>query len=380
MTLTSKLPDVGLTIFSVMSQLAAEHRAINLSQGFPDFDVSPVLIDRVVHYMRQGCNQYAPMTGVPALREAIAAKTAALYDAVYDPESEVTVTSGATEALYAAITAVVRPGDEVIIVEPAYDAYEPAVRLNGGRAVFVPMTFPGYRLDWDRLRKAVSAHTRLLILNSPHNPTGSVLTQEDIAQLKTLVAGSDLLILSDEVYEHILFDGRRHASMAGDPELRQRSFVVSSFGKTYHATGWKIGYCLAPAAMSTELRKVHQYLTFASNTPIQMALADYLGSRADHLELSAFYQKKRDLFLSLIGPSRFRPLGCEGTYFQMVDYHAISDEPDTVFARRMTMEHGVAAIPPSVFYHQLDDHRVLRFCFAKNDATLKEAAEKLCRI
>lgn len=380
MTLPSKLPDVGLTIFSAMSQLAAEHHAINLSQGFPDFDVSPALIDRVVHYMRQGCNQYAPMTGVPALREAIVAKTAALYDAVYDPESEVTVTSGATEALYAAITAVVRPGDEVIIVEPAYDAYEPAVRLNGGRAVYVPMTFPGYRMDWDRVRKAVSDHTRLLILNSPHNPTGSVMTLEDVVQLKALVAGSDLLILSDEVYEHILFDGRRHASMAGDPELRRRSFVVSSFGKTYHATGWKIGYCLAPAAMSAELRKVHQYLTFAANTPIQMALADYLGRHTDHLELSAFYQKKRDLFLSLIRPSRFRPLACEGTYFQMLDYTAITDEPDMAFARRMTVEHGVAAIPPSVFYHQLDDHRVLRFCFAKNDATLKEAAEKLCHI
>lgn len=380
MTLSSKLPDVGLTIFSVMSQLAAEHHAINLSQGFPDFDVSPALIDRVVHYMRQGCNQYAPMTGVPALREAIVAKTAALYDAVYDPENEVTVTSGATEALYAAITAVVRPGDEVIIVEPAYDAYEPAVRLNGGRAVFVPMTFPDYRMDWDRVGEALSAQTRLLILNSPHNPTGSVLTPEDIVQLKALVTDSDLLILSDEVYEHILFDGHRHASMAGDPELRQRSFVVSSFGKTYHATGWKIGYCLAPAAMSAELRKVHQYLTFASNTPIQMALADYLGSRTDHLELAAFYQKKRDLFLSLIRSSRFRPLACEGTYFQMLDYTAITDEPDTAFARRMTVDHGVAAIPPSVFYHQLDDHRVLRFCFAKNDATLKEAAEKLCRI
>jgi methionine transaminase len=380
MTLSSKLPDVGLTIFSVMSQLAAEHRAINLSQGYPDFDVSPTLIDRVVHYMRQGCNQYAPMTGVPALREAIAAKVAALYDAVYDPETEVTVTSGATEALYAAITAVVRPGDDVVIVEPAYDAYEPAVRLNGGRAVFVPMTFPGYRMDWERVRQAVSDRTRLLILNSPHNPTGSVLTAEDIATLKTVIAGSDLLILSDEVYEHIVFDGRRHVSLARDPELRRRSFVVSSFGKTYHATGWKIGYCLAPAPLSAELRKVHQYLTFASNTPIQMALADYLSSHTDHLDLSDFYQTKRDLFVSLLGTSRFRPLPCEGTYFQMVDYAAISDEPDTVFARRLTMEHGVAAIPPSVFYHQRNDHRVLRFCFAKNDATLKEAAEKLCRI
>lgn len=379
-SLTSKLPDVGLTIFSAMSQLAGEHDAVNLSQGFPDFEVSPALIDRVILYMRQGCNQYAPMTGAASLRKAIAAKTAELYGAVYDPESEVTVTSGATEAVFAAITAVVRPGDEVIIVEPAYDAYEPAVRLSGGRPVFVSMTFPGYRLDWDRVRESVSDRTRLLIFNSPHNPTGSVLTAEDIAQLRQLVTGTDLLILSDEVYEHILFDGRRHESLARDSELRRRSFVVSSFGKTYHATGWKIGYCLAPASLSSELRKVHQYLTFASNTPIQMALADYMKDTTDHLELSDFYQKKRDLFLTLIRPSRLRALTCEGTYFQMVDYAAITDEPDTDFARRMTIEHGVAAIPPSVFYHGGDDHRVLRFCFAKNDATLKEAADKLCRI
>ena len=379
-TLTSKLPDVGLTIFSAMSQLAAEHGAVNLSQGFPDFEVSPALIDRVVHYMRKGYNQYAPMTGAAALREAIAAKTADLYDARYDPESEITVTSGATEAVFAAITAVVRPGDEAIIIEPAYDAYEPAVRLSGGRPVFVPMTFPGYRLDWEAVRAALGARTRLLILNFPHNPTGMVLTADDIAQLKDLTAGTDLLILSDEVYEHILFDGHRHESMARYPELRRRSFVVSSFGKTYHATGWKIGYCLAPAHLSSELRKIHQYLTFASNTPIQMALADYLRDTTDHLELSDFYQKKRDRFLALLRPSRLRPLACEGTYFQMVDYGTVSDEPDTAFARRLTIEYGVAAIPPSVFYHQRDDHRVLRFCFAKNDMTLKEAAEKLCRI
>jgi methionine aminotransferase len=320
------------------------------------------------------------MAGAVSLREAIAAKTTAMYDAAYDPETEITVTSGATEALFAAITAVVRPGDEVVVVEPAYDAYEPAVRLNGGRALFVPMTFPGYRMDWDRVRQALSPRTRLLILNSPHNPTGSVLTTDDMAALKALAAGSDFLILSDEVYEHIVFDGQAHRSLASDPDLRQRSFVVSSFGKTYHATGWKIGYCLAPANLSAELRKVHQYLTFASNTPIQMALADYLGNTSDHLELSAFYQSKRDLFQTLIGPSRFRSLPCEGTYFQIVDYSAITDEPDTAFARRLTTEHGVAAIPPSVFYHGADDHHVLRFCFAKNDATLREAAEKLCAI
>ena len=380
MSAPSKLPDVGVTIFTVMSQLAAEHGAINLSQGFPDFDVNPALIDRVVHYMRQGCNQYAPMTGVPSLREAIAAKTADLYDATYDPESEITVTSGATEALYAAITAVVRPGDEVIIIEPSYDAYEPAVRLNGGRAVFVPMTFPDYRMDWERVREALSPRTRLLILNSPHNPTGSVLTAEDIAALKAIAGLGDFLILSDEVYEHIVFDGQNHASMVRDPDLRGRSFVVSSFGKTYHATGWKIGYCLAPAALTTELRKIHQYLTFAANTPVQMALADHLRQNDDHLTLAAFYQRKRDRFQKLLAPTRFKPLDCRGTYFQMADYAAISDEADTTFARRLTTEYGVAAIPPSVFYHDRRDDHVLRFCFAKHDQTLEEAVAKLCRI
>ncbi len=380
MTVTSKLPDVGITIFTVMSQLAAEHGAINLSQGFPDFDVNPVLIDRVVHYMRQGCNQYAPMTGVPALRKAIAANTADRYDAVYDPESEITVTSGATEALFAAITAVVRPGDEVIIIEPCYDAYAPAVRLNGGRAVFVPLTFPGYGMDWERVRGAVSPRTRLLILNSPHNPTGSVLAADDLAALRAIASQGDFLILSDEVYDHIVFDGRGHASLARDPDLRRRSFVVSSFGKTYHATGWKIGYCLAPATLTTELRKVHQYLTFASNTPVQMALADHLRQSDDHLTLAAFYQRKRDRFQALLARTRFKPLACRGTYFQMADYTAISDEADTDFAHRLTTEYGVAAIPPSVFYHNRRDDRVLRFCFAKHDQTLEEAVEKLCRI
>ena len=380
MTIESKLPDVGLTIFSVMSQLAAEHGAVNLSQGFPDFDVSPDLIDRVVHYMRRGCNQYAPMPGVAALRKAIAAKVAALYDADYSPESDITVTSGATEAIFAAIAAVVHPGDEVVVVEPAYDAYEAAVRLNGGRPVFVPLTFPGYRMDWARVRRAMSDRTRLLILNTPHNPSGSVFTAQDIAQLEELVGKHDLLILSDEVYEHIVFDGRRHESLARHPTLRRRSFVVSSFGKTCHATGWKIGYCLAPEGLTTELRKVHQYLTFASTTPIQMALADYMQASADHLQLAAFYQQKRDFFLRCLGATRFRPLPCEATYFLMVDYAAVSEEPDTVFARRLITEAGVAAIPPSVFYHGGDDHRVLRFCFAKNERTLKTAAERLCRL
>jgi methionine aminotransferase len=380
MALTSKLPDVGLTIFSAMSQLAAEHGAINLSQGFPDFDVSPGLIDRVTHHMRAGHNQYAPMQGVLALREAIGAKVADLYGAHYDPASEITVTSGATEAIFAAIAASVHAGQEALILEPAYDAYAPAVRLAGGRAVFVALRHPDYRIDWDRVQAALNPRTRLLIVNSPHNPTGMVLHAADIAALQTIAADHDLLILSDEVYEHIVFDGAQHESLARYPDLRARSFVVSSFGKTYHATGWKVGYCLAPQALSAELRKVHQFLTFATNTPVQMALADFMTTSRDHLALAAFYQSKRDLFRRLLTGSRFESLPCGGTYFLMVDYSAVSDLPDMEFARQLTREFGVAAIPPSAFYHRRDDHRVLRFCFAKNDQTLEEAAARLCRI
>ena len=380
MTLSSKLPDVGVTIFTVMSQLAQEAGAINLSQGFPDFDVCPELIDRVTHYMRAGFNQYAPMQGVPALCAAIAAKVEALYGASYDAQTEITITSGATEALYAAVTAVVRPGDEVIIIEPAYDAYEPAVRLNGGRPVYVPLSFPDYRIDWDAVGRRITPHTRVLILNAPHNPTGMVLEAEDVAALEALAEGHDLLIISDEVYEHIVFDGRPHCSMASFPELKARSFVVSSFGKTYHATGWKVGYGMAPAALTAEFRKIHQYLTFATSTPVQMALADHLGGSDDHLTLADFYQRKRDRFQQLLAGSRFKPLACHGTYFQMVDYSALTTEADTVFARRLTTEVGVAAIPPSVFFHDHRDDHVLRFCFAKHDRTLEEAAAKLCRI
>ena len=380
MTVPSKLPDVGVTIFTVMSKLAQEAGAINLSQGFPDFDVRPELIDRVTHYMQAGFNQYAPMPGIPALRTAVAAKVEALYGARYDTEAEITITSGATEALYAAITAVVRPGDEAIIIEPAYDAYEPAVRLNGGRAVYVPLSFPDYRIDWDAVGRCITDRTRVLILNAPHNPTGMALETSDIAALEALATRHDLLIISDEVYEHIVFDGRPHLSMASFPELKGRSFVVSSFGKTYHATGWKVGYCLAPAAFTIEFRKIHQYLTFATNTPVQMALADHMRTSEDHLTLADFYQRKRDLFQQLLAGSRLRPLACQGTYFQMVDYSALTTEADTVFARRLTTEVGVAAIPPSVFSHDQRDDHVLRFCFAKHDQTLEKAAAKLCRI
>ncbi len=380
MKIPSKLPQVGVTIFTTMSALANAHNAINLSQGFPDFDVNPDLLALVEKYMRAGHNQYAPMQGVPILRERIAEKVQELYSAGYDPVSEITVTSGATEALYAAITAVVQKGDEVIVLEPAFDSYVPAIELNGGIPVYVKFRFPHYRIDWDEVKTAMSPKTRLIILNSPHNPTGAVFSESDVAELKEIVENTNVLILSDEVYEHIIFDGRIHESISRHPELAERSFVVSSFGKTYHTTGWKIGYCLAPAALSMEFQKVHQFLTFASNTPIQLAYAEFMENKSAYLNLSAFYQEKRDLFLERIKPSRFKPISCHGTYFQMLDYSAISEEPDMNFSKRLTVEHGVASIPPSVFYKNQDDHKVLRFCFAKKDETLERAAEKLCKI
>lgn len=380
MNIESKLPSVGVTIFSVMSALANKHGAINLSQGFPDFDPDPELYDLVNQFMRAGYNQYALMQGVMPLREKIAEKTLQLYGAEYDPATQITVTSGATEALFAAISAVVKTGDEVIVIEPAFDSYVPAILLNGGVPVYVKMTFPDYRIDWDRVRDAITSKTRLILLNSPHNPTGAVLTTSDITALKTVVDNTDIIILSDEVYEHIIFDGIAHESMARYPELAQRSFVISSFGKTFHTTGWKIGYCMAPEPLSVEFQRVHQYLTFASNTPIQHAYAKFLENKDAYMNLSNFYQHKRDRFLSLIKSSRLKPIPCKGTYFQMLDYSGITDEPDVEFSRRMTIEYGVAAIPPSVFYHDLEDQRVLRFCFAKKDETLEKAAEKLCKI
>jgi methionine aminotransferase len=363
-----------------MTKLANECGAINLSQGFPDFDVDPALIGLVHRHMREGRNQYAPMQGVPALRERIAVKTREMYGASYDPDSEITVTSGGTEALFAAITAVVSRDDQAVLFEPAYDSYAPAVELSGGMPVFCPMRFPGYSIDWDRVKDSITPKTRLIILNSPHNPSGAVFSEKDIAALTEIVADTRIFIVSDEVYEHIIFDGLRHESMARYPELARRSFVISSFGKTYHATGWKVGYCLAPADLSAEFRKVHQYLTFATNTPVQMALADFLEQKEKYRSLPSFYQEKRDRFLSLVKNSRFRCLPSRGTYFQMLDYSAITDEPDTEFARRMTREHGVAAIPPSVFDHDGADNKVLRFCFAKREETLVAAAERLCMI
>ncbi len=377
----SKLPDVGTTIFTVMSRLAAEHGAINLSQGFPDFPAPAGLLDRVSHHLKAGHNQYAPMAGIPALREQIARKTLALYGRTVDPETEVTVTSGATEALFCAIEALVQAGDEVICLDPAYDSYDPAIRLAGGRAVHVPLRQPEFSIDWARVRAALTPRTRLLILNSPHNPSGAVLTAADIAELTELVRGTRLLLLSDEVYEHIIFDGRRHESLLRHPELAERSLVVSSFGKTYHATGWKIGYCVAPAALTREFRRMHQFVQFCVVTPMQWALADFLESDPGHyLDLPAFYQAKRDYFCTLLEPSRFRFTPSAGTYFQLVDYAAISAEPDVAYARRLTIEAGVACIPVSVFCAEVPERRLLRFCFAKDSVTLERAAEILCRI
>ncbi len=380
MEFQSKLPDLAVTIFSVMTQLAIEHGAINLSQGFPDFDTYPDLVSLVEKYMRAGHNQYAPMQGVMVLRERIAEKVHNLYGAQYNPASEITVTSGATESVFAAISAVVQQGDEVIIFEPAYDAYDPVVRLNGGIPVYLQLKFPEYHIDWDEVKNAVNSKTKLIILNYPHNPTGAVLSKEDISNLSEIVRDTEILIVSDEAYEHIIFDGLHHESISRHPQLARRSFVICSFGKTYHTTGWKIGYCLAPEPLSIELQKIHQYLTFASNTPIQMAYAEFMQNKDLYLSLPDFYQQKRDLFLSLTNKSRFKPLPCKGTYYIMLDYSQISNEPDFEFAKRLTTEFGVAAIPPSAFYHRKDDHKVLRFCFAKKSETLESAAVKLCQV
>lgn len=377
----TKLPKVGTTIFTEMSQLAAEHGAINLSQGFPDFDGPLALLDRVTYYLENGLNQYAPMAGVLALRNAIAVKVEKLYGCQVSADTEVTVTSGATEALFAAIGAVVCAGDEVIVFDPAYDSYEPAIELNGGRAVHLALHAPDFAIDWSQVKAAVNSKTRMIILNSPHNPTGSVLSAADLDQLEALVKDSEILLLSDEVYEHICFNGP-HQSLLCRPALAERAFVVSSFGKTYHTTGWKVGYCVAPAALTTEFRKLHQYLTFCTVHPIQLALADFINDFPEHyLGLPDFYRQKRDLFCQLMAPSRFHFTPANGTYFQLMDYSDIQpDMDDLTFARWLTTEVGVAAIPVSVFYESPPEQRLVRFCFAKGDDTLREAAEKLCRI
>jgi methionine transaminase len=375
--LKSKLPSVGTTIFTVMSKLAADTGAINLSQGFPDFDCDPALVDAVARHMKEGRNQYAPMQGVPVLRQAIAAKYQVLHGAAYDPDTEVTVTSGGTEGIFDAVAAVVHPGDEVIVFEPCYDSYVPAVEVSGGKAVVISLRYPDYAVPWDEVRAAITTRTRMIMLNSPLNPAAVILDANDIAELIRLVDGTPITIMSDEVYEHIIFDGARHESMARHEALRARSFIVGSFGKTYHVTGWKVGYVVAPAALTTEFRKLHQFVTFSTNTPIQYALAEFLSEKRGYPELSAFYQRKRDLFLELIAGSKWKPLKSRGTYFQLLDYSAITDEKDMDFAVRLTKEHGVASIPTSAFLYNQPPPPVLRFCFAKKDETLRTAAERL---
>lgn len=374
----SKLPALGTTIFTQMSLLAQQYQAINLSQGFPDFDGPNYLQQRLAYHVSQGANQYAPMTGAEPLREAIAEKTAAQYGYRPDANSEITVTAGATEALYAAITALVRPGDEVICFDPSYDSYAPAVTLSGGIMKRITLQPPSFRVDWQAFADQLSPRTRLVIVNTPHNPSATVWQNSDFAALWQAIASQEIYVLSDEVYEHICFDGQGHASVLAHPELRQRAIAVSSFGKTFHMTGWKVGYCVAPTALSTELRKVHQYLTFSVNTPAQLAIADMLREHPEHyLTLPEFYRARRDRFIQALAGSRLTLLPCEGTYFLLADYSAISDSDDVSFCQWLTKEIGVAAIPLSVFCAGEFPHKLIRLCFAKQEATLDAAAERL---
>lgn len=379
-SIASKLPDVGTSIFTVMSRLANEHQAINLSQGFPDFDCDPALVDAVVRAMRAGHNQYAPMPGVLALREAIAAKVEQCYGPRYDPAAEVLVTSGATAGLYATLTALVRPGDEVVVFEPCYDSYVPVIRLSGGTPVFASLRYPDYRVDWDEVRRAVTSKTRLILINTPHNPTGTVLSPGDMRQLAAIVDGTDIIVVSDEVYEHIIFDGHRHESVLRYPEIRSRAVAISSFGKTYHTTGWKVGYAVAPAPILAEITRVHQFVTFTVHTPSQVGIAEYMAADPAASVLPAFYQEKRDQFLSLTAGSRFKPLPCHGTYFQLMDYSAVSKDDDRATAEWLLETHGVASIPVSAFLYKDTGGPVLRFCFAKKAETLEAAAERLARV
>jgi methionine aminotransferase len=379
-TVKSKLPKTGSSIFAIMSGLAQETGAINLSQGFPDFQVSAELIGLVNKNMLAGHNQYAPMPGVRVLRERIAEKMRDIYGASYDIDKEITITAGGTQAIYTAITSIIRDGDEVIVFEPAYDSYVPAIELNGGIPVQLSLVTPGYKIDWDHVRKSVSPRTKAIIINSPHNPTGTVLSEEDMHQLEKITDNSEIVIISDEVYEHVIFDGLSHQSIMRYPKLAERSFVIFSFGKTFHATGWKTGYCIAPETLTTEFRKIHQFMVFASNTPVQYALAEYMSQKKNYAGIGDMYQQKRDYFASLIKSSRFKLLPCSGSYFQLLDYSLISNAKDTDYAIHLTKEFGVASIPISVFYKKPVDNKILRFCFAKEDETLRKAAERLCKI
>lgn len=375
----SKLPDVGTTIFTVMSQLAAEHNAINLGQGFPDFEMSGELTGLVSKAMREGHNQYVHMNGLPALREKIAEKSAKLYGADIHPADEITITPGGTYAIYTALTTILQQGDEVIVFEPAYDSYIPNVVVNGALPVIIPLTFPGYTIPWQKVKEKITAKTKAIIINSPHNPTGAVLTYSDVEALRSIVKDTNIMIVSDEVYEHLVFDDLSHLSMLRYPDLRQRSFVCFSFGKTYHCTGWKIGYCIAPAAMMKEFRKVHQFNCFTCDSPKQYALVAYLEKEEAYLNLGKFIQSKRDFFQQLMQQTSFVPLPSHGSYFQCFSYDAITDEPAAGFAIRLTKEKGVAAIPVSAFYSQTNTDKVLRFCFAKKEETLEKVVERLLK-
>jgi methionine aminotransferase len=379
-SIKSKLPNTGTTIFTVMSALAQEHQAINLAQGFPDFSCNNELVSLVNQYMEKGLNQYAPMPGVFRLRERIAEKTEKLYGAKYNPDTEVTVVPGATHGIYATISALVAEGDEVIVLEPCYDSYVPAISLNGAKAVFYELKYPDYKVDWEEVKRLINFKTRMIMINSPHNPTGAVLSDQDLLQLQKILDNTDVLVLSDEVYEHIIFDGEKHQSVARFAKLAERSIIISSFGKTYHTTGWKLGYILAPENLTKEFRKVHQFMAFSANTPMQYAMADYLEHENAYLGLGQFYQEKRDYFQKLVRGSNFKILPCKGSYFQLLNYAKITQERDSDFATRLTKEHKVASIPTSVFYHKKNDNNVLRFCFAKTNETLEKAAEKLMRV
>jgi methionine aminotransferase len=373
----SKLPNVGTTIFTIMSGLANEVGAINLSQGFPSFEVSRELIGLYNQAMLDNQNQYAPMPGLPALREELSKKTQRLYSAYYNPDSEITITAGGTQALYTAITALVHKGDEVIIFEPAYDSYKPAIELAGGIVKPYSLTPPDYRINWEEVKSMITDKTRLIMINTPHNPSGTILSKQDLESLAEITKGTNIIVLSDEVYEHIIFDGEEHQSVCRFEDLRNRSLIVYSFGKTFHATGWKTGYCLGPEYLMKEFRKVHQFLVFSVNTPLQVALANYLKNEEHYLSLPSFYQAKRDYFIRLIEGSKFKFTPCKGSYFQLLDYSDFSDEKDTDLAIRLTKEFGIASIPVSVFYSSDVDTKMLRFCFAKDNETLERAAEKI---
>lgn len=380
MILNSKLPTVGTTIFSVMSKLAKEHNAINLSQGFPDYATNPKLIKFVADAMIDGHNQYAPMEGSFALRELVAEKMSSFYDVNYNPETEITITAGGTQAIFTALASVINPGDEVIIFEPAYDCYSPTIKLLGGLVKPFELHAPDYAIDWEMVKMLFSVNTKMIIINNPHNPTGSILSKKDIDALIKLTKNTDILILSDEVYEHIIFDGEQHESVSKYPVLKERSFIVASFGKLLHTTGWKIGYCLAPAKIMAEFRKVHQFNVFSVNTPMQIGISNYLKSENIYQEIPSFFQQKRDLFRSLLSETKFKLLPCKGSYFQCVSFERISEEKDIDFAKRLVTDFGVASIPIASFYTKNSDTKILRFCFAKEEKTLKSAIERLMKV